>query len=52
MSVFSAVPMTRTRSRNDKDVRGTGDHGQWVSTGAGQSAGHMGPDPSYHRQGE
>ena len=44
--------MTRTRSRNDKDVRGTGDHGQWVSTGAGQPGGHLGqPDPPYRQGG-
>ena len=32
--------MTRTRSRNDKDVRMAGDHGQTISGGAGHSSGH------------
>ena len=32
--------MTRTRSRNDKDVRMAGDHGQMISGGAGHSSGH------------
>lgn len=49
-----AVPMTRTRSRNDKDLRTAGDQGQWVSTGGGHSSGHAGqPDGMPHtlRQG-
>ena len=32
--------MTRTRSRNDKDMRMAGDHGQVISGGAGHSSGH------------
>ena len=50
---FHTVPMTRTRSRNDKDLR-VADHGQWVSTGGGHSSGHAGqPDgvPQSFRQG-
>lgn len=39
-SSSGAIPMTRTRSRNDKDVRMAGDHGQTISGGAGHSSGH------------
>ena len=45
--------MTRTRSRNDKDLRMGGDHGQMVSGGAGHSSGHVQTDsiPQTFRQG-
>ena len=49
-SVLSTVPMTRTRSRNDKDLRAAGDHGQWVS-GVGHSSGQPDGVPQTFRQG-
>ena len=43
--------MTRTRSRNDKDLRMVGDHGQLMSAGAGHSSGHADGMPQTFRQG-
>ena len=37
---FYVAPMTRTRSRNDKDIGMGGEHGQMISGGAGHSSGH------------
>lgn len=39
------VPMTRTRSKNDKDrVTSGGGQGPWVNAGGGQSSGAAGRD--------
>lgn len=43
--------MTRTRSRNDKDLRTGGDHGQWVSAGIGHTSGQPDGMPQTFRQG-